>query len=57
MTLQVAFNRRFDPQFHEVFDLVRSGKIGRPQMIKKITSRDPDLLPHDLIKRIGGLIF
>ena len=56
VTLQVAFNRRFDPQFHEVFDLVRSGKIGRPQMIK-ITSRDPDLLPHDLIKRIGGLIF
>lgn len=56
VTLQVAFNRRFDSQFHEVFELVRSGKIGRPQMIK-ITSRDPDLLPHDLIKRIGGLIF
>ncbi|EBO9422280.1 D-chiro-inositol-2-dehydrogenase IolG2 [Salmonella enterica subsp. enterica serovar Braenderup] len=56
VTLQVAFNRRFDPQFHEVFELVRGGKIGRPQMIK-ITSRDPDLLPHDLIKRIGGLIF
>lgn len=56
VTLQVAFNCRFDPQFHEVFELVRSGKIGRPQMIK-ITSRDPDLLPHDLIKRIGGLIF
>ena len=56
VTLQVAFNRRFDPQLHEVFELVRSGKIGRPQMIK-ITSRDPDLLPHDLIKRIGGLIF
>ncbi|EBX6016727.1 D-chiro-inositol-2-dehydrogenase IolG2 [Salmonella enterica subsp. enterica serovar Dortmund] len=56
VTLQVAFNRRFDPQFHEVFELVRSGKIGQPQMIK-ITSRDPDLLPHDLIKRIGGLIF
>ncbi|ELO4072710.1 D-chiro-inositol-2-dehydrogenase IolG2 [Salmonella enterica subsp. enterica serovar Agona] len=56
VTLQVAFNRRFDPQFHEVFELVRSGKIGRPQIIK-ITSRDPDLLPHDLIKRIGGLIF
>ncbi|EOK1261270.1 D-chiro-inositol-2-dehydrogenase IolG2, partial [Escherichia coli] len=29
---------------------------GQPQMIK-ITSRDPELLPHDLIKRIGGLIF
>ncbi|MDI5568726.1 dihydroxy-acid dehydratase, partial [Salmonella enterica subsp. enterica serovar Kentucky] len=48
------FNRRFDPQFHEVFELVRSGKIGRPQMIK-ITSRDPDLLPHDLISKDGGL--
>ena len=56
VTLHVAFNRRFVPHFHEVFELVRSGKIGRPQMIK-ITSRDPDLLPHDLIKRIGGLIF
>ncbi|EHV4551074.1 D-chiro-inositol-2-dehydrogenase IolG2 [Escherichia coli] len=54
--LQVAFNRRFDPQFREVYELVRAGKIGQPQMVK-ITSRDPDLLPHDLIKRIGGLIF
>lgn len=54
--LQIAFNRRFDPQFREVYDLVRAGKIGQPQMVK-ITSRDPDLLPHDLIKRIGGLIF
>ncbi|EKQ6923488.1 D-chiro-inositol-2-dehydrogenase IolG2 [Escherichia coli] len=54
--LQIAFNRRFDPQFWEVYELVRRGKIGQPQMIK-ITSRDPELLPHDLIKRIGGLIF
>ncbi|HFO9358615.1 TPA: D-chiro-inositol-2-dehydrogenase IolG2, partial [Escherichia coli] len=54
--LQIAFNRRFDPQFREVYELVRRGKIGQPQMIK-ITSRDPELLPHDLIKRIGGLIF
>lgn len=54
--LQMAFNRRFDPQFHEVYQLVRAGKIGQPQMVK-ITSRDPDLLPHDLIKKIGGLIF
>ncbi|EKC9999648.1 D-chiro-inositol-2-dehydrogenase IolG2 [Escherichia coli] len=54
--LQIAFNRRFDPQFREVYELVRRGKIGQPQMIK-ITLRDPELLPHDLIKRIGGLIF
>jgi myo-inositol 2-dehydrogenase / D-chiro-inositol 1-dehydrogenase len=54
--LQMAFNRRFDPQFLETYTMVREGKIGDPQIVK-ITSRDPDLLPHDLIKRIGGLIF
>ncbi|MGX9334318.1 Gfo/Idh/MocA family oxidoreductase (plasmid) [Klebsiella grimontii] len=51
--LQIAFNRRFDPQFHEVHRLVRAGEIGQPQMVK-ITSRDPDLLPHDLIKKLAG---
>lgn len=54
--LQVAFNRRFDPQFRTLYDMVRAGKIGQPQIVK-ITSRDPDLLPHELIKKIGGLIF
>ncbi|ATA21306.1 myo-inositol 2-dehydrogenase [Gibbsiella quercinecans] len=54
--LQLAFNRRFDPQFRELYDMVRAGKIGQPQIVK-ISSRDPDLLPHDLIKKIGGLIF
>lgn len=54
--LQMGFNRRFDPQFRNVYEMVRANKIGDPQMVK-ITSRDPDLLPHDLIQRIGGLIF
>ncbi len=54
--LQIAFNRRFDPQFRELHNMVCQGQIGQPQMVK-ISSRDPDLLPHDLIKRIGGLIF
>lgn len=54
--LQMAFNRRFDPQFRKVYEMVREGKIGDPQIVK-ITSRDPDLLPHDLILRIGTLIF
>ncbi|KRK41028.1 inositol 2-dehydrogenase [Loigolactobacillus bifermentans] len=54
--LQIGFNRRMDPQFRNIFENVRAGKIGAPQVVK-ITSRDPDLLPHDLIKRIGGLLF
>lgn len=54
--LQIGFNRRMDPQFRNVFEGVRNGKIGSPQVVK-ITSRDPDLLPHELIQRIGGLLF
>ncbi|GEP22990.1 inositol 2-dehydrogenase [Lentilactobacillus diolivorans] len=54
--LQIGFNRRMDPQFHNIYEQVRSGKIGTPQVVK-VTSRDPDLLPHDLIQRIGGLLF
>lgn len=54
--LQIGFNRRMDPQFRNVYENVRNGKIGTPQVVK-ITSRDPDLLPHDLIQRIGGLLF
>lgn len=54
--LQIGFNRRMDPQFRNIFENVRQGKVGTPQVVK-ITSRDPDLLPHDLIQRIGGLLF
>lgn len=54
--LQVGFNRRMDPQFRNIYENVRNGAISDPQVVK-ITSRDPDLLPHDLIKRIGGLLF
>lgn len=54
--LQIGFNRRMDPQFRDIYENVRNGKIGSPQIVK-VTSRDPDLLPHDLIQRIGGLLF
>lgn len=54
--LQIGFNRRIDQQFRNIYEQVRAGKIGDPQIVK-ITSRDPDLLPYDLIKRIGGLLF
>lgn len=54
--MQIGFNRRIDRQFHAIYENVRAGAIGEPQLVK-ITSRDPDLLPHELIKRIGGLLF
>ncbi|MDP2790477.1 MAG: inositol 2-dehydrogenase [Rectinemataceae bacterium] len=38
--LQVGFNRRFDHNFARVRELVASGSIGDPHIIK-ITSRDP----------------
>lgn len=52
--LFVAFNRRYDPNFQKVKQIVDSGKIGTPQIIK-ITSRDPGPPPVSYIKVSGGL--
>lgn len=52
--LMVAFNRRFDANFKKVRDIVRSGKIGDPHIIK-ITSRDSEPPPLDYIKTSGGM--
>lgn len=54
--LQMGFNRRSDPQFDQIHQRVRNGEMGTPQVVK-ITSRDPEVTPHELIKRIGGLLF
>lgn len=43
---QLGFNRRFDPNFRRVREIVASGQIGDPHLIK-ITSRDPSPPPHD----------
>ncbi|GIO60481.1 inositol 2-dehydrogenase [Paenibacillus cineris] len=51
---QLGFNRRFDPNFRRVKEIVASGQIGDPHLIK-ITSRDPSPPPHDYIKVSGGL--
>lgn len=51
---QVGFNRRFDHNFEAVRDAVKSGKIGKPQLIK-ITSRDPAPPGIDYIKVSGGI--
>lgn len=52
--LQIGFNRRFDPNFHRIYDLVRSGAIGDPHVLR-ITSRDPAPPPIAYVKVSGGL--
>ncbi len=52
--LMLGFNRRFDPNFLKIKDLVDSGKVGDPQILK-ITSRDPGPPPISYIKVSGGL--
>ena len=52
--LQVGFNRRFDPSFRRVRELVAAGKIGEPHILR-ITSRDPEPPPIEYIKVSGGI--
>ena len=52
--LQIGFNRRFDPSFQRAKEVVGSGKIGIPQLLR-ISSRDPQPPPLDYIKASGGL--
>ncbi len=52
--LQVGFNRRFDPNFRRVREMVASGKIGTPHILR-ITSRDPGPPPIEYIKVSGGI--
>jgi myo-inositol 2-dehydrogenase/D-chiro-inositol 1-dehydrogenase len=54
--LQIGFNRRFDPNFKQVRDLVAAGKVGTPHLVR-ITSRDPAPPPLDYIKVSGGIFF
>ena len=52
--LQIGFNRRFDPNFRKVHDVVASGKIGKPHLLR-ITSRDPAPPPPEYVKVSGGI--
>ncbi len=52
--LQIGFNRRFDPSFSRVRELVESGAIGSPHILK-ITSRDPLPPPIEYVKVSGGI--
>lgn len=52
--LQIGFNRRFDPSFRRVHDLVASGQLGDPQILR-ISSRDPAPPPIAYVKVSGGI--
>ncbi|MEI6050108.1 MAG: inositol 2-dehydrogenase [Bacteroidota bacterium] len=52
--LMVGFNRRFDPNFSKIKQLVVEGKIGDPHILK-ITSRDPAPPPPEYSAVSGGM--
>lgn len=52
--LQVGFVRRFDHNHKEVRDVVASGKLGNPHIIK-VTSRDPEAQSIEYVKTSGGI--
>jgi len=52
--LMVGFNRRFDPNFLKIKQLVAAGKIGDPHILK-ITSRDPSPPPAEYSASSGGM--
>jgi len=52
--LMVGFNRRFDPNFMKIKQLVVEGKIGDPHILK-ITSRDPAPPPAEYSAVSGGM--
>ncbi|MHA2182727.1 MAG: inositol 2-dehydrogenase [Promethearchaeota archaeon] len=54
--LMIGFNRRFDKNFKRVREIVTSGQIGIPQIIK-VTARDPALPSMEYIKSSGGMFF
>ncbi len=51
---QIGFNRRFDPNFKKLHDLVQTGKIGDLHILR-ITSRDPAPPPAEYVKLSGGM--
>jgi myo-inositol 2-dehydrogenase/D-chiro-inositol 1-dehydrogenase len=52
--LQIGFNRRFDPNFRRVREMVEAGEIGEPHILR-ITSRDPQPPPIEYVKVSGGI--
>jgi myo-inositol 2-dehydrogenase/D-chiro-inositol 1-dehydrogenase len=51
---QIGFNRRFDPNFKKVRQMVNEGKVGEVHILR-ITSRDPAPPPVSYVKVSGGM--
>jgi len=56
VTLQIGFNRRFDPNFRAVRQRVVNGDVGDLHLVR-ITSRDPAPPPVEYVKVSGGMFF
>jgi len=52
--LMIGFNRRFDPNFRKVRELVSEGKLGDVHLLR-ITSRDPAPPPIEYVRVSGGM--
>ena len=52
----VAFNRRFDPTHRALFEAIRGGEIGRPEMLV-LSSRDPEISPPEYVAAMPYGIF
>ena len=52
--LMIGFNRRFDKNFKRIKEIVKSGQIGDPHIIK-VTARDPATPPIEYVKTSGGM--
>jgi myo-inositol 2-dehydrogenase/D-chiro-inositol 1-dehydrogenase len=52
--LQVGYNRRFDKSFQRVHQVVASGQIGRPCVLR-ITNRDPEPPSLEYARTSGGM--
>ena len=54
--LMIGFNRRFDKNFKRVREMVSSGQVGVPQIVK-VTARDPAPPSIEYVKTSGGMLF
>jgi myo-inositol 2-dehydrogenase/D-chiro-inositol 1-dehydrogenase len=52
--LQIGFNRRFDHNFAKIRDLVKSGAVGQPHIVR-VASRDPSPPAPEYVKMPGGI--
>jgi myo-inositol 2-dehydrogenase/D-chiro-inositol 1-dehydrogenase len=55
VTFQVGFNRRFDPDFKRIRDLLAAGTLGAPHLLR-IASRDPNP-PSPAYAAVSGGMF